>query len=233
MDSTQGTFSFDGKKKTRTRVVLRIPPLLQQVENPEDVPTWTFQKESSALVMHVKLHPNRVHLTDRMLNTRTKYAIAIKPETMCGLNWHAAQTARGNADVRKDEEKWWDDNCVIGLISPYQSGKIRIDGVPMFSAIQHSDNYRLQKLISIPPDAEANWHRCHRDVTNNAFTYNVYAAIVSHQEAESGDYKWNARSGRRRKWRRIVQLRLLDNMRLHAAQSDVIARPRYLHMSKH
>ena len=222
IECTQGQFSFDHPQRTRNCVMIDIPQLKKPFTL-ADLATWTFQRGASALVMHIKLAPNRMHLAQRMMQMQARYVIALRPETACGINWHAAQTSQNNTKMRNEQEEWWDDNCIIGIIPPCKAGRIRIDGAPTFSKIKHAENYRLQKLVSIPPGAKPDWHSCKHD-DGNAFTYAIYMAVISHDDHVTGNSRWSSSNGVRT-WRKIVQLRLLDSMRMHATQSEVIIRP--------
>ena len=50
-----------------------------------------------------------------------RYAIAIRPESMTYANWHSNGNAEGIS--------FWDNNCVIGTVSPSAKSIVRFDGV--------------------------------------------------------------------------------------------------------
>ena len=93
IDCTQGKFSFDHPQRTRNCVTLDIPQLKQPFAL-TNLATWTFQQGASALTMHLKLAPSRMHLAQRMIQMQARYLIALRPETACGISWHAANTHR-------------------------------------------------------------------------------------------------------------------------------------------
>ena len=195
-----GQFGFTPLDRIRKSMSVQVVSDLPAV--------WTLQEGQSAMTMHIRLRPESFEEMCDMAADGYRYAMAIRPESMTYTNWHSNGNAEGI--------NFWDDNCVIGTVSPSAKSVVRFDGVSPCEMEDEQSKLRLAYMTMIPA------HAIEEAPESQVLNYNLYAKVV--RKERSGDYRDKVKWDSKIWWKHIITIRLDTELTLAITNNDLVVR---------